>query len=182
MLQLHGLGRPVRQHRLTDPATGRRRYLDLAYVAERVAPECDGRLAHGPRRCAHDADREDWLGGYGSFKRRLYRLAHISFFGLAIVNLMFCFVALYGASNGVMTIVRAIIPVELFGRESYGTINGALSAPVIASRAAGPLAASIVWSSAGGYDAVLWCLVGLAAVAVIGFAFASRGRMGSSHS
>src|SRR5438445_10239914 len=33
--------------------------------------------------------REDWLGGYGSFKRRLYRLAHISLFGLAFVNLAF---------------------------------------------------------------------------------------------
>ena len=33
--------------------------------------------------------REDWLGGYGSFKRRLYRLAHISFFGLGVLNLMF---------------------------------------------------------------------------------------------
>ena len=33
--------------------------------------------------------RENWLGGYGSFKRRMYRLAHISFFGLAIVNFMF---------------------------------------------------------------------------------------------
>ena len=33
--------------------------------------------------------REDWLGGYGSFRRRLYRLAHISFFGLGIVNLAF---------------------------------------------------------------------------------------------
>src|SRR3989442_4935722 len=33
--------------------------------------------------------REDWLGGYASFKRRLYRLGHISFFGLAILNLMF---------------------------------------------------------------------------------------------
>jgi len=29
--------------------------------------------------------RENWLGGYGSFKRRLYRLAHISFFGLGTV-------------------------------------------------------------------------------------------------
>jgi hypothetical protein len=37
--------------------------------------------------------REDWLGGYGSFKRRLYRLAHISLFGLAMVNLMFWFTA-----------------------------------------------------------------------------------------
>lgn len=33
--------------------------------------------------------REDWLGGYGSLRRRLYRLAHISFFGLGATNLLF---------------------------------------------------------------------------------------------
>jgi len=33
--------------------------------------------------------REEWLGGYASLRRRLYRLGHISFFGLGIVN--FCF-------------------------------------------------------------------------------------------
>jgi hypothetical protein len=33
--------------------------------------------------------RENWLGGYGSFKRRMYRLAHISFFGLGAINLLF---------------------------------------------------------------------------------------------
>jgi len=33
--------------------------------------------------------REDWLGGYASFKRRMYRLGHISFFGLGTVNLLF---------------------------------------------------------------------------------------------
>lgn len=32
---------------------------------------------------------EYWLGGYASFKRRMYRLAHISFFGLGAVNLVF---------------------------------------------------------------------------------------------
>jgi hypothetical protein len=32
---------------------------------------------------------ENWLGGYGSFQRRMYRLAHISFFGLGAVNLLF---------------------------------------------------------------------------------------------
>jgi len=37
--------------------------------------------------------REDWLGGYGSLRRRMYRLGHVSFFGLAIVNLMFYFTA-----------------------------------------------------------------------------------------
>jgi hypothetical protein len=36
---------------------------------------------------------ENWLGGYGSFKRRLYRLAHISCFGLGAVNLLFCLTA-----------------------------------------------------------------------------------------
>ena len=32
---------------------------------------------------------ENWLGGYGSFRRRMYRLGHISFFGLGAVNLLF---------------------------------------------------------------------------------------------
>src|SRR5207247_10652968 len=33
--------------------------------------------------------KERWLGGYASFQRRLYRLAHISFFGLGGVNFLF---------------------------------------------------------------------------------------------
>ena len=32
---------------------------------------------------------ENWLGGYSSLKRRMYRLGHISFFGLGAVNLLF---------------------------------------------------------------------------------------------
>jgi hypothetical protein len=35
--------------------------------------------------------REEWMGGYGSFRRRLTRLGHISFFGLAFVNFCFAF-------------------------------------------------------------------------------------------
>lgn len=33
--------------------------------------------------------KEDWLGGYASWPRRMIRLGHISFFGLAFVNLSF---------------------------------------------------------------------------------------------
>ena len=33
--------------------------------------------------------KEDWLGGYASFRRRLVRLAHISFFGLGFLNLLY---------------------------------------------------------------------------------------------
>lgn len=89
---------------------------------------------------------------------------------------LLAFAALYGASNGVMTIVRAVIPAELFGREHYGAINGALSAPVIVSRAAAPIAAAVLWSSTGGYSAVLWTLIALAVAAVGGFALAVGNR------
>ena len=33
--------------------------------------------------------KEEWLGGYGSWRRRLVRLAHIAFFGLGFVNVLF---------------------------------------------------------------------------------------------
>ena len=33
--------------------------------------------------------REDWLGGYGSWPRRMLRLGHISFFGIGFINLAF---------------------------------------------------------------------------------------------
>lgn len=36
--------------------------------------------------CFH---REGWLGGYGSWPRRMLRLGHISFFGLGFTNLTF---------------------------------------------------------------------------------------------
>ena len=32
---------------------------------------------------------EKWLGGYGSWRRRMLRLGHISFFGLGIINLAY---------------------------------------------------------------------------------------------
>ncbi len=33
--------------------------------------------------------REEWMGGYNSYRRRLTRLGHISFFGLGFVNFFF---------------------------------------------------------------------------------------------
>jgi MFS family permease len=84
--------------------------------------------------------------------------------------------ALYGASNGVMTIVRAVVPAELFGRERYATLNGALSVPVVLTRAAGPLAASFLWSATGGYAGTLWVLVLASVLAVVAFGLAVHSR------
>ena len=33
--------------------------------------------------------RENWLGGYSSWPRRMLRLGHISFFGIAFINLSY---------------------------------------------------------------------------------------------
>lgn len=37
--------------------------------------------------------KELWLGGYGSWKRRMMRLGHISFFGIAFINIAFVLTA-----------------------------------------------------------------------------------------
>lgn len=36
---------------------------------------------------------ENWLGGYGSWRRRMIRLGHIAFFGLGLINLAFALTA-----------------------------------------------------------------------------------------
>ena len=42
----------------------------------------------------------DWLGGYGSWTRRLLRLGHISLIGLALINLAFVFSVFYLGLRG----------------------------------------------------------------------------------
>ena len=37
--------------------------------------------------------REEWLGGYGSFPRRMIRLGHIACFGLGLINILFALTA-----------------------------------------------------------------------------------------
>ena len=62
---------------------------------------------------------ENWLNGYGSFKRRMYRLGHISFFGLGAVNLLFCLTARNLSLTG-----------PFAGVASWAFIVGALTMPV----------------------------------------------------
>jgi hypothetical protein len=63
--------------------------------------------------------REDWLGGYASFRRRMYRLAHISFFGLGAANLLFWLTA--------KSFPSLTLPVT---GASWAFITGAVSMPL----------------------------------------------------
>jgi len=62
---------------------------------------------------------ETWLGGYGSLKRRMYRLGHISFFGLGAVNLLFC-----------LTVQNFSLAGPLIYFASLAFIVGAIAMPV----------------------------------------------------
>lgn len=86
------------------------------------------------------------------------------------------FTLLYGAGNGAMTIVRGTVPVELYGRQEFGAVNGALAAPVLAAKAFGPLVAALVWSISQDYDTVATALAVVSASAVAFFALAIRSR------
>jgi predicted MFS family arabinose efflux permease len=72
------------------------------------------------------------------------------------------FAALYGAANGMLTIVRALLPPELFGREDYGAIQGMISMPVRIAMAGAPFAFGALWAWRGNYDAVVLLCLGMA--------------------
>ncbi|KQT13488.1 MFS transporter [Ramlibacter sp. Leaf400] len=83
------------------------------------------------------------------------------------------FALLYGASNGVMTIVRGAIPRELYGGQAYGAINGALATPVQLAKAVGPIAAALVLAGAGS-NGLLLALAALGVLAAAVFTWTVR--------
>jgi MFS family permease len=86
---------------------------------------------------------------------------------------LFLFATVYGAGNGVMTILRGTAVADLLWREGYGAVNGALSLPATFARSGSPYLAALLWQFAGGYGAVLWSVVLGGAIGVLGFWFAA---------
>lgn len=89
------------------------------------------------------------------------------------------FALIYGLGNGVMTIVRGTLPVELYGQTSYGMVSGAMSAPVMFANAAGPFMATLLYTVAGGYEAVIPLLGAVSTLAVCLFMI-GLARVGNS--
>lgn len=78
------------------------------------------------------------------------------------------FAALFGAGNGVTTILRGTAIAELFGRERYAELNGALSAPAVLAKAAAPLAMAGLWSATNEPKAVFAGVLVLVLAGVVG--------------
>jgi len=96
-----------------------------------------------------------------------------AFIALAVLPPSFAVVAVaaavYGASNGIMTIVRGLAVPEMLTPEAYGAINGALTAPSTIAKALAPAGAAMIWAAAGSYDAVLMAIVTGSLIMVAGF-------------
>lgn len=97
----------------------------------------------------------------------------LAILGVAFLPLTLAVAALiagiYGAANGIMTIVRGMAVPEMLSRDAYGAINGALTAPTLAVKAFAPVGAAAIWAATGSYDAVLLALVAGALVMAAGF-------------
>ncbi len=72
--------------------------------------------------------------------------------------LLYAFAVFYGVGLGLLTLVRATTPVELFGAAGYATLSGALSGPSVLARGAGPLAGTLI-AMHHPYDTVLLVLL-----------------------
>lgn len=83
-------------------------------------------------------------------------------------------IGLYGVSNGVITIIRSLTIVDLFGREHYAQVSGAISAPATIARASGPILASAVLLLFSSYTVVLLILAALAVLSLLLFRQANR--------
>lgn len=97
---------------------------------------------------------EDFLGGYSSWRRRLIRLAHISFFGIGLINLVFALTA------------RALDITEGLTVPSIMLVAGAITMPLVCYLAAfrPPLRHLFfipVLSVLSGVAALLWRMISL---------------------
>jgi MFS family permease len=75
------------------------------------------------------------------------------------------FVVLFGASRGAVTLVRPSFVAEIYGRERYGTISGALAGFVMTATALAPIGAGVAYDLFGGYGPLLWTFSVLSALA-----------------
>jgi hypothetical protein len=95
------------------------------------------------------------------------------FLGLMVTPPVFAAIALiaaiYGAANGIMTIVRGLVIPEMLTRDAYGAINGALAVPTIVAKAAAPFGAALLWDRSGSYGPVLIALLAGSLLLVIAF-------------
>lgn len=92
----------------------------------------------------------------------------------------FAFALLFGASFGVISILKPVVMAEVLGRRGFGMIAGFMAVPFLIAGAIAPQAAALLWSISG-YDLALFVALGLSALALAALALlvlrSRHGRM-----
>ena len=86
------------------------------------------------------------------------------------------FAVLYGAANGAMTIVKAVLPVEMFGTREVGAVLGRFSAPSLVTRAAAPWAYALSEQAFNGTGGALSLLVSVSVCSLCIYVYVLRRR------
>ena len=73
---------------------------------------------------------------------------------------------LLGMGNGMSTLARATAIADHYGGKAYGTIASVAASMTTTARAGGPIAAALL-AAAAGYEALLWTLAAIAAMAAV---------------
>ena len=123
-----------------------------------------------------------WLGRGLS----LYRVGLLALMSIALAFALFAwsahpaallgFALLFGAGNGLVTIVRGGMVPETFGRTHVGRIGGVMSAVSLLSRAAAPLAAAWLLLALPGYRELMLVMALIMAAAWLAFALSRPPR------
>ena len=92
-----------------------------------------------------------------------------------IAAFVVAFVALQGAGNGVVSIVRPVLTAECLGRAHFGAISGVIGLMFMMMLALSPSVASLVWRI-GGYDLVIGFAVACCAASMLCLAGVARRR------
>jgi MFS family permease len=88
--------------------------------------------------------------------------------------LPFAFALLYGAGNGMMTIVKGTSAADLISRDHVATLNGALALPTTSARAVGPLVVAFAWDASHRAEVPVLLMLAASVVAVAALLLAVR--------
>ena len=104
--------------------------------------------------------------------------ATFSVHGLGLVMLathtdagVWAFIALYGSTNGAITIARAALTADLFDNRIYGAVSGGLALVVGLTGAFAPFLAGVLHQQSGDYQSTLWLLIaglGIGTLVILG--------------
>ena len=94
--------------------------------------------------------------------------------GAAALALVLLFVLLFGAGNGMLTIVKGTAIAQYVSREHVATLNGALGVPLALARSLAPWLMGVLWAPALGYRVGLAVMLGASGLAIVSMRLAQR--------